>query len=194
MSRKLLEYPENLPSGFFVKSNPMWFAAVAEVCHNMRADEIEQHMQFFAAGAPISDYDPRIAAVGIVNLGGVAFFGLDKKTHKAYVVGGYAPDPGNPGCWKSWMAGTNDGWNLHWRDITRATRWVMGQLLDGGARRLETNCMASRTDAQKWYTDFLGMKLEGELRDYCPNGEALRMYSVTQREWRERFGVDDGQQ
>lgn len=193
MSRKLLEYPENLPSGCFDKSNPLWFPAVSEICHNMRKDEIEQHMQFFAAGAPVKDFDPRIASVGVVNLSGVAFFGVDDAGHP-YCAGGYYPDESVPGVWKSWMIGTEDGWNRHWRDITRATRWVIGKLLEGGARRLETNCISSRTDAQSWYTDFLGMKFDGELRAYCPNGEGLRMYSITQQDWAERWGGDDGQQ
>lgn len=188
MSRNQLQYPEQLPGGYFDSSNKLWFHAVSEVCRNMRDDEIRQHVLIAASTDDVSEYRPQVAALGMLNLGGVAFFGVDRKTSDPYVVGGYAPDPYMPGVWQSWMAGTEAGWRDHWRDITRAVRWVQGKLLDGGARRLETNCIASRVDAQRWYTDFLGMKLEGERREYCVNGESLMLYGITREDWNGRWG------
>jgi hypothetical protein len=186
MSRKLLNYPDSLPRGVFDKSNKLWMSAVSEVCHAMRDDEIVQHMAIAAAGAPVEEYDPRIAALGIVNMQGAGFFMVDAKGNP-YCVGGYAPDPYMPGVWQSWMAGTQAGWDAHWRDITKATRWLMGKLLDGDARRLETNCIASRTEAQAWYVDFLGMKPEGVRRAYCANGEDLHLFSITREDWHGRW-------
>lgn len=186
MSRETLNYPDKLPPGVFDKGHRLWFSAVAEVCQNMRADEIVQHMQIAAAGAPVEEFDPRIASVGIVNMSGVGFFMVDK-AGSPYCVGGYSPDPFMPGVWQSWMASTQAGWDGHWRDITKATRWLIAQLLDGGARRLETNCLASREKAQEWYVDFLGMKPEGERRGYCANGESLRLFGITQEDWHGRW-------
>lgn len=187
MSRNRIIYPESLPSGFFPKDNPMYFSAVAEVCQSLRADEIAQHMQFFAAGAAVEEYSPRIAAVGVINLGGIAFFGLDQRNAKPYVVGGYAPDAAMEGVWQSWMIGTQSGWDRNWKSITAASRWMISKLFEGGARRLETTCIASRKEAQEWYSKFLGLRLEGERHAYCPNGESLMMYGLTREQFYGQF-------
>lgn len=93
------------------------------------------------------------------------------------VAGGY--DLIIPGVWESWMIGTMDNWRLHWLPITRAARRIMDRLLADGARRLQTEALASRTGACDWYTHGLKMTPEGVRKGFGMNGEDVALFART---------------
>jgi len=135
----------------------------------MRPDEIEQYVALTNADF----FDPDVAARGLMNIPGVKFT-LAARDGFPIVSGGYQEV--NPGVWLSWMVGSMDGWDKHWRSITKATRWLMDGLLAEGARRLETVVLSSRTKTIEWYERSLGMEFEGKKRAYCRDGQDLSMY------------------
>lgn len=103
-------------------------------------------------------YDPELAAANFVATPGVKFCLLDDDGNPV-AAGGYT-DMGH-GVWKSWMVGTQEGWDNHWRTITKNVRKVMDAMFAGGARRLETEAAADRKAAHVWYVRSLKMKMEG---------------------------------
>lgn len=65
-----------------------------------------------------------------------------------------------PGTWRSWMIGSVDGWQKHWRSITRAALRMMQAMFEVGAKRLETCAPITRVKACRWYEKSLHMMLE----------------------------------
>lgn len=185
--KTMLEFPKERPSRMLSSTSRGYLAALEHLCHEMREDEIVQHMALAGGDRSVEEYNPKIAALGFANIQGAAFFYLGRDGMPC-AAGGYGMDPYMPGVWQSWMVGTEKGWKEHWRDLTKGTRWLMSELLTGGARRLETTVIASRKEAQDWYTDFLGMKYEGVRRSYCASGEDVLLYSYTQEDWNGRWG------
>lgn len=140
------------------------------LCENMRADEREQ----FCALRGDDHYEPDAASAVLINLPGLKFTTLDEDGYPA-AAGGYHEVA--PGVWQSWMVGSESGWTNHWRSITKGSRWLMDQLFAMGARRLQTNVLAKRTQACQWYIDGLKMQYEGTRRQFCPNGEDIAEYA-----------------
>lgn len=173
---KKLVYPLELPAR--CGTTKLWM--LEYICERMRPDEVEQYLAITGA----DEYRPAIAAAAFaanVN-NGISVCHLDEEG-KPTCAGGYAPDPYMPGVWQSWMCGTPEGWEKHWRTITKATKWGIQQLLDGGARRLETNVLASREHAIQWYEQSLGMKYEGVRREYTADGGDIKLFSITRKDW-----------
>lgn len=189
MSRTHIQFPDTLPTRWMARSMPRYRAAIEEICVGMRESEIRQHIAFMCATEQQleQEYDPGAAADVFIARQGVGGYllGIDGRP---VCAGGFEPSAAMPGVWSSWMCATDDGWDRHWRDITRGTRWMMAQVMMGGARRLETCVLESRVDAQSWFTDFLGMQLEGRRRAYCPSGEDVLLYSFTRDDWRKALG------
>lgn len=153
---------------------------ILHVCLHMRPDEVEQFQQFFGDGTP---FDPDRAAAMLYLKGGVKFV-LYGEDGLPYCVGGY--ESVGPGVMQSWMAGTPEGWTKHWRVITRASRRVIKLLFaHAGVCRLQTNCLASRRAAMRWYRS-LGLKQVGTVRAFAPNGDDLALFAIER-------GVADGQ-
>ena len=74
------------------------------------------------------------------------------------------------------MVGTERGWREMWVDIHRATRFLTETLVDSGlARRLQTNALAKRTEAIKWYKR-LGLEYEGTMRGAGAGGEDVAFF------------------
>lgn len=140
------------------------------LCREMRDDEIEQYLAI--TNAP--SYNYRAAALGMMNIPGIKFTLLDDD-NLPVVAGGYEEIA--PGVFQSWMVGTNAGWAKHWRSITKHTRQVMDLLIECGARRLQTNALASRSLAREWYERGLKMQFEGVMRKYTADGRDLVLYS-----------------
>ena len=141
------------------------------ICHRMREDEINQYLVLTGR----DEYDPDRAAIEFAGLSGLKLTVLDHEGLPA-AAGGYHEV--FPGVWQSWMAGTQPGWDAHWRSLTKATRWLMDHLIDKCmARRLQTNALASRTKAIEWYIRGLGLELEGVQRGYGKNGEDVAFFS-----------------
>lgn len=167
MSRARIVMPERAPAGLVVSRN--WhFQHLAE---NIRPDEIDQ----WKATTGANDYNPDVAAGAFIAAPGVKFTLLD--------------DLGMPACagsfqgmgfgvWEGWMAGTTAGWETHWRSMTKAARWYMGQLFKfQAARRIYITTVATRTGATDWYQRALGMRLDGTLRAAGAHGEDMVVYS-----------------
>lgn len=139
------------------------------LCERMRADEIEQYV----ALSGHDRYDPEAAMREFLNLPGHKFTVVEARSGLPAAAGGYHEV--FPGVWQSWMVGTQQGWDTSWRSLTKATRWVMDYLFDHGARRLQTNALASRTKAIEWYTHRHGLQMRpcGVWEGYGRNGEAV---------------------
>jgi len=149
------------------------------LCENMRADEIEQYLALTGA----EKFDPAVAALGMGNMAaaGPAFSVVvkdDQGRQLPISAGGYTEVI--PGVWSSWMVGTQAGWDKHWRTITKATIWVIDFMFnDMGARRLQTNALASRNEACWWYEKSLKMLPEGVWARFGKNGEDVACFART---------------
>jgi len=175
----------------FASQSTQWLAAVEHVCHHMRLEEQVQHLAFMAdTETERPDYNPRAAAASFLAADGLGAFYCNDQG-KPVLCGGWQPTL--PGVWSSWMVGTDEAWESYWRDVTKGTRWTMDKLMQGGARRLETCVLASRTAAWEWFERHLGMQREGVRREYTPAGEDVFLYSYTRSDWVARLGDDDGQ-
>lgn len=142
------------------------------ICSQMRADEITQMLAFTGE----SEYDHEVAARAFINKQGPKFTLVDND-RTPIIVGGYSPVI--PGVWQSWMAGTDEGWKLHWRAITKSSRWLMDALFETGARRLQTNALASRKEALQWYEKGLHLQYEGCWKEFGAGGEDVACYGLT---------------
>lgn len=140
------------------------------LCEHMRKDEIEQYLALTGA----KEYDYETAARGFSNMGGMKFTVLGDDNLPA-AAGGY--EEVSPGVWQSWMVGTQAGWDAQWRSLTKATRWLMAGLFDLGARRLQTNCLSSRTRAIDWYERSLGLQREGTWRQFGSDGQDVACFA-----------------
>lgn len=146
-------------------------AHLVYLAHRMRADEIDQYLALTGA----ERYDPDVAVRGFINIPGPAKFTVVDRSGAPVVAGGF--EEVIPGVWQSWMVGTDEGWAENWRSITKATRWLMDELLAGGARRLQTTALANREAAIHWYTNGLGMHQEGRWKNYGRNGEDVVQFA-----------------
>lgn len=134
-----------------------------------RPDEIEQYEAILGVA-----WDRDTIAVDHYQRHGVKFVLVDDGGDPV-CAGGW--DIVGPDVWQSWMVGTMSHWDRHWRAITKASRLVMSGLFDQGARRLQTNALASRTAACHWYERGLLMRPEGVMRGYGVNGEDVAMFA-----------------
>lgn len=138
------------------------------LCERARPDEIEQFEALTG-----TEYDPEAAAVGFWSSGKWALAVAHPNGEPA-AAGGY--EQVQPGVWQSWMVGTEKGWAEMWVDIHRTTRFLTESLVDSGlARRLQTNVLAKRAEAIKWYGR-LGLKYEGTMRGLAANGEDVSFF------------------
>lgn len=149
------------------------------LCKHMRADEVEQYEALTGKA-----YDAERAAVEMFQSGQIRYALHDGKG-VPIVAGGY--DPIIPGVWQSWMVGTQPGWEKHWRVIHRGTAWMIQQMMDNGARRLQTSALAKRTAACAWY-EKLGMRLEGTMPEFGVGGEDVVQFSITRKRWEDEYG------
>lgn len=162
----IMLYPSSPPSNVVAPRN--WHYQV--LAERMRPDEVDHWLAMSGAGA----YDAEVAARGFMTTLGLAFVVVDE-LGAPVAAGGF--QQGLPGAWDGWMAGTPEGWATHWRTITKATRWLMGQLFAQGARRLAVDTIATRTDATCWYAQALGMRHEGTRRRAGAHGEDIVTYA-----------------
>lgn len=150
------------------------------VAIDMRQDEIEQYLALTGA----AEYDFQVAARGFINMPGVKFSLVARSDEHAplvYCIGGFSEVI--TGVWQSWMAGTEEGWRIRWRTITKASLWLREQLFEQGlARRVQTTALASRTGAIEWYEKSLRLTHEGTWAEYGSNGEDVACYSMTRRD------------
>jgi hypothetical protein len=137
---------------------------------HMREDEIEQ----FKALAYRDEFNSDEAATLFLSKQGPKFTLLGKDGIP-WVSGGY--EPVAPGVMQSWMLGSTEGWT-HWRDITKASRWLAGLLLQEGTRRLQGSVLPSRCKAVEWFKRGLGMSYEGTRRSFGYHGEDVMDFAL----------------
>lgn len=137
------------------------------LCSNARPDEIEQYE------ALIGPWDMDDAANGFYNRAGIKF-SLVNDDNISICAGGW--DEIIPGVWQSWMVGTEQYWERYWRSITKYSLRTMQGLFDMGARRLQTNALASRTKACEWYMRGLKMHPEGVCKSFGLGGEDMATF------------------
>ena len=143
------------------------------LCEHARPDEIDQYEKVIGEA-----YDPDVAATLFHEAGPWRTAVIGKNGYPA-CAGGFRMVV--PGVYQSWMVGTPEGWRDSWKEIHRATRWLMTALLDkGGARRLQTSALASRVEACAWY-EKLGMQFEGIAKGFGTGGEDVANYGLAPR-------------
>jgi hypothetical protein len=138
------------------------------LCSKARPDEIEQYEALVG-----EEWDTEKVAVDHWQRPGVKFVLV--ADGKPIVAGGF--DPVIPGVLQSWMVGTMDTWESHWRSITKYSRRIMDELLESGARRLQTCVLTSRYETCEWYKRGLKMEFEGTFRRYGAHGESMDLYA-----------------
>jgi hypothetical protein len=162
----VMRFPTNAPAGV-VPARNVHFQYLAE---HMREDE-KQH---WLAMSGANSYNSDVAAAGFMLTNGMrmTLLGVDGMP---VIAGGFVPSRGNS--WDGWMVGSIEGWDKEWRSITKAVRWLMGEMFRAGATRLSITTLASRHEALDWYEKALGMECEGTLRCAGSHGEDLVIYS-----------------
>jgi hypothetical protein len=158
--------PRRPPSNV-VRPRNWHFQCLAE---RLRPDEIAHWLAMTGADS----FDADVAARGYMQTPGLVFVVVDA-IGRPQAAGGFHEE--RRGAWQGWMVGTPEGWSTHWRSITKATRWLMGELFTMGARRLAVDTIASRTAATDWYAKALGMRYEGTQRRAGAQGEDIVTYS-----------------
>ena len=138
------------------------------LCNQARPDEIMQYEALVG-----KEWVTEEVAVDFFVRDGTKFVLLEGD--KPICAGGY--DLIIPGVWHSWMVGTMENWDTHWRSITKYSRRVMDGLFEEGARRLQTCVLAERKKACEWYVRGLKMQFEGSMRNFGSNGETMDMYA-----------------
>jgi hypothetical protein len=143
------------------------------IAERMRPDEITH----WKAVSGSDRYDPEVAASGFISTPGVKFAVLNKDGTPAAVIGTFE---GLPGVWTGWMIGTMDGWSSEWRSLTRATRWLIDEWMQAGAKVVRICTIEERAQAMDWYERGLLMKYEGVHRCSGAQGQNIVFFSRTQ--------------
>lgn len=138
------------------------------LCHRARPDEREQWEALTGREWQTDD-----VAIDLHSREGVGIVLLDGE--RPVCAGGYSPVINH--VWESWMVGTMDDWDKHWRTITKVSRRLMNQLLAGDVLRLQTAVLATRTKTCEWYVRGLKMKFEGRMHSMGANGEDMDIYA-----------------
>ncbi len=141
---------------------------LAFICSQLSESERDQ---FEALG--FGDFDPEALASMLYAKPGPKL--LLKVDGVPVACGGY--DSVSPGVMQSWMVGTEQGWARYGRAITRETRRFMRRLLSvEGIHRLQTMCLADRSEARRWY-EAIGLKHEATLRRFARDGRDCVLYA-----------------
>ena len=144
---------------------------LAYLAERMRDDERDQ----FCALNALEHYNADFAARQLAALPGISFCLLGDDDMPV-AAGGFVEV--RPKVWQSWMVGTEAGWAAHWRDITKACKRVMSELLASDrCHRIETVALSTRTKAGRWYMKSLGEKFEGVSRRWFPDGRDAAWYA-----------------
>jgi hypothetical protein len=137
----------------------------AHLARHLRDDERAQYL----ALTGLEEYVPDVAARAFTASPGRQFVMIDRQGMPV-LAGGFCPV--RRGVFEGWLVGSPEGWSSYWRAMTKVCRGLMDDLLDaGGAHRIETFALASRTAAHEWYERSLLMQREGVLRGYFADGQ-----------------------
>jgi hypothetical protein len=144
---------------------------IMHVACNLRSDEWEQIQKFGGA------HDIDAVVVHAMALPGPRWAYADESNpNLALMVGGCAPV--RKGVYQSWCLVSKLAWKTHGHAVTEAVAERVQFMLDSGAHRIETLCLASRANAQRWYTT-IGLRFESTLKSFCVDGSDAVMYVAT---------------
>jgi hypothetical protein len=146
------------------------------VCFEMRVNEQAQNLAFNG----LVEYDHEIAARAIISRAGPKYTLCDE-SGKPVLIGGF--NSTSEGCWQSWQTGTDEAWSKHWRSATKASRWLLDELFQHGARRVSDTPLMSRTQAIEWIRRSMGFRLEGIMRQFGANGEDVGLFAITANDY-----------
>lgn len=150
--------------------NEVLIEELAYLARHMRPDEIEQDLAFSGE----AEFSPEAAARRMINAEGPKFVIVAEGL--PVVAGGFVFV--RPGVWQGWQAGTIEGWDKHWRTITKATRKLNDRMLaDPAVHRLQLCALAGRELAFEWYERSLRYQREATLSRYCASGADAVMFS-----------------
>lgn len=139
------------------------------LAHTMRPDEIAQFEAMTARA-----YDADQAAGAFIAAPGIKY-ALIGAEGRAFAAGCF--EYVRPGVIETWGIGTLSAWTNHWRAITKVCRRQIDSFLANGAHRVQIVSLASRTQAHVWYERGLGLKREGTLRKFFPDGSDAVMHA-----------------
>lgn len=138
------------------------------VCLALPADEREVYLAMTG-----EEFDPDKVAVDLWATPGPNWCMADEHG-RPVVVCGYAR--ARPGVFRSWYLATAEAWEKHGVEVTQHTQDIIRSMLaQGGAHRLETLTLASKSRARRWY-DRLGLQFESTLKGFGVGGEAAVLY------------------
>lgn len=140
---------------------------IVGVCTHLIPEDRVQYEAF--TGRP---YEIDAAAVGHWHFAGPKFTAF--VDDRPIVVGGYVPV--RPGVYNSWFLSTPEAWRTP--GVTTITRQIIAGMLQNGAHRLETVCLASRADTRRWY-EKIGLRFETTLEKYGARGEDAACHIAT---------------
>lgn len=147
-------------------------ASLNDLCYiteRLRADEYDQLSKFGVTTVPRA-----IAYLAQGFLGKRWTYYDDLGT--PFLCGGFIPQ--RSGVYSTWFLASTAGWDRNAADVTEAGRERCQFMLDSGAHRLETVCLADRERAHRWYT-IIGLRRESTLKAYCIDGSDAAMFVMT---------------
>lgn len=150
-------------------------ADVAILAPYMRPDEQAQMVALHGWAG----FDPDAAARSIIAGMGSDCWALIGADRLPIAVGGFLPV--RIGVLECWAIGTLEGWDRHWRSITKHCKREIRAALSTSAHRVQTVALASREAAHAWYRDGLGLQEEGRHAGFFANGEDGISFAITRR-------------
>lgn len=148
---------------------PLNHIHVLSVCLDLRADEWDQVTKF--GGSSVHD---EVAAWAWRVSGPKWAYVSEDAEHKTLLVGGFIPQ--RTGVYQSWFLATDYAWKNHARELTLEAIERKEFMFAGGAHRVETVCLASRSAAHAWYKK-VGSVFESTLKSYCIDGSDAMMFA-----------------
>ena len=139
---------------------------IFHVAYRMRQDEVDQYLSITG----YSEYNPFEFVESVLASKGEIEFGLYDNDGMPYCVGGLIQV--RPKVWQTWMAGTQEGWDKHWRSITKLSRRAIDDLLKSNlCNRVQCYSLHSRHKTHEWYRRGLGMDFESINHKFFADGQ-----------------------
>lgn len=145
-----------------------------KVLVDLRADEWDQIVKMGGA------HDIDSLATWAYNVPGQKWAYTDS-ADRTLMIGGFIPQ--RSGVYISWFLATDYAWNNHARELTLEAIDRKAFMFDGGAHRIETVCLSSRSAAHIWYGK-VGSTYESTMKSYCTDGSDAMLFVETREPWR----------
>ena len=143
------------------------------ICHDLPKEEREQYEALSG-----EEYDPDVMAAVMLLIPGPKWCIVAADADEPLAAGGYTQE--RPGVWRSWMLARPACWTDFAEGVTNVCNGVMEMMFfDFKAHRLETLCMADRSQARRWYERHLGLQCEGIMHGAGKGKEDVAVYAKT---------------